>query len=62
MAEFPDSHTDDGAGQPPPATGWFNRFLRFVEWLGNLLPHPVTLFAIFALSIVLSAGWPSSCP
>ncbi|CAN5767556.1 AbgT family transporter [soil metagenome] len=56
MAEFPDSHMEDGAGQPPPATGWFNRFLRFVEWLGNLLPHPVTLFAIFALSVVLISG------
>lgn len=32
------------------------RFLTFVEWLGNLLPHPVTLFALFALgALVLSA-------
>ncbi|MCC9396420.1 AbgT family transporter, partial [Enterobacter hormaechei subsp. steigerwaltii] len=22
------------------------RFLRTVEWLGNMLPHPVTLFII----------------
>ncbi len=28
------------------------RFLAVVEWLGNLLPHPVTLFALFALAIV----------
>src|SRR5690606_28095109 len=42
------------------ATGWrkrlVQRFLRFVEWLGNLLPHPVTLFAIFALTVVLVSG------
>ena len=36
--------------------GWFNRFLRGVEWLGNLLPHPVTLFVIFAGAIVLISG------
>ncbi|MEM9378027.1 MAG: AbgT family transporter, partial [Pseudomonadota bacterium] len=34
----------------------FNRFLDGVEWLGNLLPHPVTLFAILALGIVLLSG------
>ncbi len=28
------------------------RFLGVVEWLGNLLPHPVTLFALFALGVV----------
>jgi len=32
------------------------RFLRVVEWLGNALPHPVTLFALFALSVVLFSG------
>ncbi len=29
------------------------RFLAFVEWLGNLLPHPVTLFALFAVAIAI---------
>ena len=24
------------------------RFLHVVEWLGNALPHPVSLFALFA--------------
>ncbi|MCA9296049.1 MAG: AbgT family transporter, partial [Phycisphaerales bacterium] len=40
---------------PPAAgtSGLFARFLAVVEWLGNLLPHPVTLFALFALGIVL---------
>lgn len=37
-------------------TGWFNRFLDVVERLGNLLPHPVTLFALFALGVVLVSG------
>jgi aminobenzoyl-glutamate transport protein len=36
--------------------GWFTRFLDVVEWLGNLLPHPVTLFALFALGVVLMSG------
>lgn len=36
--------------------GWFSRFLGTVEWLGNLLPHPVTLFALFALFIYLLSG------
>ncbi len=36
--------------------GLFQRFLDFVEWLGNKLPHPVTLFAILAvLTLVLSS-------
>jgi aminobenzoyl-glutamate transport protein len=42
----------DGEGAP----GRITRFLRVVEWLGNALPHPVTLFALFALSVVLFSG------
>jgi aminobenzoyl-glutamate transport protein len=34
----------------------FMRFLDTVEWLGNLLPHPVTLFALFAFGIVVISG------
>lgn len=30
----------------------FNRFLNTIERVGNKLPHPISLFAIFALSIV----------
>jgi aminobenzoyl-glutamate transport protein len=37
-------------------SGWFNHFLKAVEWLGNLLPHPVTLFALFALGVILVSG------
>ena len=32
------------------------RFLRVVEALGNALPHPVTLFALFSIGIVLLSG------
>ena len=34
----------------------FERFLASVEWLGNLLPHPITLFAMFAVGIVILSG------
>ncbi|MEM9381125.1 MAG: AbgT family transporter, partial [Planctomycetota bacterium] len=39
-----------------PRSGVFAVFLDFVERLGNLLPHPVTLFAVFALGVVLLSG------
>ncbi len=32
------------------------RFLHIVEWLGNALPHPVTLFAMFAAFVVVLSG------
>jgi aminobenzoyl-glutamate transport protein len=44
------------ASEAPQKKNFFTRFLDFVEWLGNLLPHPVTLFAIFALSVVVLSG------
>ncbi|GLR71840.1 AbgT family transporter [Agaribacter marinus] len=37
-------------------SGWFSKFLSTVEWLGNLLPHPITLFASLALFIVVLSG------
>ncbi|WGH85745.1 AbgT family transporter [Auritidibacter ignavus] len=33
--------------------GFFQRFLDFIEWGGNKLPHPVTLFGILALLVIL---------
>ncbi len=36
--------------------GLFNRFLNAVEFLGNLLPHPVTLFAVLSLVVLLVSG------
>ncbi len=32
---------------------WFQRFLNGVEVVGNRLPHPITLFALLALAIIL---------
>lgn len=37
---------------PPTKRGIFAKFLKFVEWAGNLLPHPVALFAVFCVLIV----------
>jgi len=34
----------------------FNRFLAGVERLGNLLPHPITLFALFCVLVILVSG------
>lgn len=47
-----DHPTANGGG----GGGVFGRFLSIVEWLGNLLPHPVTLFALFAGAIVVISG------
>lgn len=35
---------------------WFVRFLNLVESTGNRLPHPITMFAILALGIVVLSG------
>lgn len=42
-----------GPASNRPRKGAFARFLDLVEWLGNLLPHPVTLFALFGLGTAL---------
>jgi len=34
-------------------TGLFNKFLDFVEVAGNNLPHPVTLFVIFSVLVII---------
>ena len=35
---------------------FFNRFLGLVEKTGNALPHPATLFALFALATIFLSG------
>ncbi len=57
MTEFP-KPADEPAVPPAGSVrrNGFTRFLDSVEWLGNLLPHPVTLFAILALAMVLLSG------
>ncbi|MEE9117485.1 MAG: AbgT family transporter [Calditrichia bacterium] len=34
----------------------FNKFLNFTEKAGNALPHPATLFAIFAVLVLILSG------
>jgi len=43
------------AGHVPVSkpTGLFGRFLNLVERAGNALPHPATLFILFALGVVI---------
>lgn len=41
---------------PKPNSRLFSRFLDGVEWMGNLLPHPVTLFALLAVGVVFLSG------
>ncbi len=43
-------------GSMPTQAPWITRLLNFVEWAGNLLPHPVTLFALLSLFIVVLSG------
>ena len=50
------SQKNEHLGTENQQRGWFTRFLDTVEWLGNLLPHPVTLFAMFAGIVILASG------
>ncbi|MGO1369234.1 MAG: AbgT family transporter [Senegalia sp. (in: firmicutes)] len=34
-------------------TGLFNKFLNIIETVGNKLPHPVTIFMLFALAVII---------
>lgn len=38
---------------PFKASNTFQRFLKLIEKLGNILPHPVTLFALLCLLVLL---------
>lgn len=50
------SNNTTASVEPRPSGGIFSRFLSTVEWLGNLLPHPVTLFALLSVFIVIVSG------
>ena len=41
------------SNNPEKKQGWLSRCLNGIERVGNALPHPVTLFAIFALAVVV---------
>lgn len=47
---------NDNQAAAVASRNWFTRFLDVVEWLGNLLPHPVTLFALLATAMVFLSG------
>ncbi len=64
MSQTPDSSVPEGedltagtekssAAETTRRHGIFQRFLDGVEFAGNKLPHPVTLFALLALAVVL---------
>lgn len=57
MSENPKIKDPSPPGPVKEKKDWFTRFLNFVEWLGNLLPHPVTLFALFAAGVVVLSGF-----
>ncbi|WP_163558518.1 AbgT family transporter [Halomonas sp. NO4] len=48
--------SSQGARSARLRRGAFTRFLDSVEWLGNLLPHPVTLFALLCVIVVVASG------
>ncbi|MGO1247724.1 MAG: AbgT family transporter [Oceanisphaera sp.] len=53
------SRSTEYKGTPPSGDqkkGGLTRFLDTVEWLGNLLPHPITLFALFCVAILIASG------
>lgn len=54
--DHPQPEKRSPGADPDDSSGLFNRFLKFVEWLGNLLPHPVTLFALFAMGVIVVSG------
>ncbi len=56
MSEFTSTPSPTPEDEEELESGRFSRFLDRVEWLGNLLPHPVTLFALFALGVVVISG------
>ncbi|MFU8811932.1 MAG: AbgT family transporter [Balneolaceae bacterium] len=56
MSENPKVKDPNVPPSEPGQKTLFTRFLNFVEWLGNLLPHPVTLFALFAAGVVVLSG------
>lgn len=57
MSEADGDRTGSGEAEGKAARrGAFQRFLDGVEWAGNLLPNPVTLFALLAVLVVLLSG------
>jgi aminobenzoyl-glutamate transport protein len=53
MEQQPNQSKSDGQAA---GRGRIAVILSLVEWLGNLLPHPVTLFVLFAIAVVIVSG------
>lgn len=56
MNKTPDNTVHSSPNGDFSRQGWFIKFLNIVERLGNLLPHPITLFAIFCVAIIVISG------
>lgn len=56
MSQNPKQPTGPDKKELEQKKNWFTHFLNGVEWLGNLLPHPVTLFALFCMGVILISG------
>ncbi|KZN39112.1 aminobenzoyl-glutamate transporter [Pseudoalteromonas luteoviolacea CPMOR-2] len=56
MSNAVETKAKQDSQSPEQQSGLFNRFLATVEFLGNMLPHPITLFAMFCIAIVLFSG------
>jgi aminobenzoyl-glutamate transport protein len=60
MAYEPSPASSPAKPAAPPRRSAVDRFLGMVERVGNALPHPATLFALFALAVVLLSGLTAS--
>lgn len=56
MSQKPEQPSGPDKKELEQKKNWFTHFLNGVEWLGNLLPHPVTLFALFCMGVILLSG------
>ncbi|KZN38599.1 aminobenzoyl-glutamate transporter [Pseudoalteromonas luteoviolacea S2607] len=56
MSNAVETKAKQDSQSPEQQGGLFNRFLATVEFLGNMLPHPITLFAMFCIAIVIFSG------
>lgn len=56
MSNAVETKANKNSQSPEQQSGLFNRFLATVEFLGNMLPHPITLFAMLCVAIVVFSG------
>jgi aminobenzoyl-glutamate transport protein len=56
MTEIPPEKKEEIAAPPPGQGRFVTRLLGVIERVGNLLPHPVSLFAGMALLVLVASG------